>query len=78
MKEYIKKEYKRVSKLIYRLTRITFAFLACAILFQLTTNVKLFGTDVVANSSAFLEMLGTQIIVGILAIITLAYLIRKK
>ena len=74
----IEKNIDKVSKLINYLTRITIAFLACAILLQLTTSVKLFDMDVIANASTLFNMLGTKVILGILAIITLAYLIRKK
>ncbi len=74
----IEKNIEKVSRLINYLTRITIAFLACAILFQLTTTVKLFDMDVVANATTLFNMLGTKIILGILAIVTLTYLLRKK
>ncbi len=74
----IEKNISTVSRLINYLTRITIAFLACAILFQLTTNIKLFDMDVIANATTLFNMLGTKVILGILAIIILFYLLRKK
>ena len=51
----MKETINKVRKLLKPIIRLSIAFAATAILFQLTTNVKLFNMDVVSNTSKFMN-----------------------
>ena len=69
--------FEKVLDLIGLLTKITFAFAATAILFQLTTEIKLFDKDVLYHSSELLRILGSEKLLGIISIIILFFLFKK-
>ena len=52
-------------------------FAAAAVLFQLTTEVKLFDKDVVSYSSEILRIFGYEKLAGIISIMILYYLLKK-
>ena len=74
MKEII----NQVRKLLKPIVRLSIAFAATAILFQLTTNVKLFDMDVVSNTSKFMNDLGNETIMGLISISLLLNFLGKK
>ena len=74
MKEII----NQVRKLLKPIIRLSIAFAATAILFQLTTNVKLFDMDVVSNTSKFMNDLGNETIMGLISISLLLNFLGKK
>ena len=69
--------FDKVLSLVRLLTKITFAFAAAAVLFQLTTGVKLFDKDVVSYSSEILRVFGFEKLAGIISIMILYYLLKK-
>ena len=68
--------FDKVLDLVRLITKITFAF-AAAVLFQLTTEVKLFDKDVVSYSSEVLRIFGYEKLAGIISIMILYYLLKK-
>jgi hypothetical protein len=74
MKEII----NQVRKLLKPIIRLSITFAATAILFQLTTNVKLFDMDVVSNTSKFMNDLGNETIMGLISISLLLNFLGKK
>ena len=77
MKIEIGDYFDKVLSLVRLLTKITFAFAAAAVLFQLTTEVKLFDKDVVSYSSEVLRIFGYEKLAGIISIMILYYLLKK-
>ena len=69
--------FEKVLGLVRLLTKITFAFAATAILFQLTTEIKLFDKDVLYHSSELLRILGSEKLLGIISVIILFFLFKK-
>ncbi len=68
----------KVRKLLKPIIRLSIAFAATAILFQLTTNVKLFNMDVVNNTSKFMNDIGNETVMGLIAISLLLNFLGKK
>ena len=69
--------FEKVLGLVRLLTKITFAFAATAILFQLTTEIKLFDKDILYNSSELLRILDSEKLLGLISIIILFFLFKK-
>ena len=69
---------QKIVSLDSHLTRITFAFAATAIIFRLTTSIKLFNIDIVSNSIQLLNFLGSEKLIGIISILLLYYLLSFK
>lgn len=69
---------KKIVENINFLTRVTLAFASAAVLFQLTTSVRLFDLDVVSNFTRLLSYFGYQKLVGILSVSLLYFLITNK
>ena len=69
--------FDKVLDLVRLITKITFAFASAAILFQLTTEVKLFDKDVVSYSSEVLRIFGYEKLAGVISIMILYYLLKK-
>ena len=74
----MKETINQVRKLLKPIVRLSIAFAATAILFQLTTNVKLFDMDVVSNTSKFMNDLGNETIMGLISISLLINFLGKK
>jgi hypothetical protein len=74
----MKETINQVRKLLKPIIRLSIAFAATAILFQLTTNVKLFDMDVVSNTSKFMNDLGNETIMGLISISLLLNFLGKK
>ena len=74
----MKETINQVRKLLKPIVRLSIAFAATAILFQLTTNVKLFDMDVVNNTSKFMNDLGNETIMGLISISLLLNFLGKK
>ena len=74
----MKETINQVRKLLTPIIRLSIAFAATAILFQLTTNVKLFDMDVVSNTSKFMNDLGNETIMGLISISLLLNFLGKK
>jgi len=74
----MKETINQVRKLLKPIVRLSIAFAATAILFQLTTNVKLFDMDVVSNTSKFMNDLGNETIMGLISISLLLNFLGKK
>ena len=68
----------KVRKLLKPIIRLSIAFAATAILFQLTTNVKLFNMDVVNNTSKFMNDIGNETVMGLISISLLLNFLGKK
>ena len=68
----------KVRKLLKPIIRLSIAFAATAILFQLTTNVKLFDRDVVSNTSKFMNDIGNETVMGLISISLLLNFLGKK
>ena len=77
MKIEIGDYFEKILGLVKILTKFTFAFAATAILFQLTTEIKLFDQDVIYNSSELLRILGSEKLLSIISIIILFFLFKK-
>ena len=69
----MKETIDKVRKLLKPIIRLSIAFAATAILFQLTTNVKLFNMDVVSNTSKFMNDIGNETVMGLISISLLFY-----
>ena len=74
----MKETIDKVRKLLKPIIRLSIAFAASAILFQLTTNVKLFDMDVVSNTSKFMNDIGNETVMGLIAISLLLNFLGKK
>ena len=74
----MKETINQVRKLLKPIVRLSIAFAATAILFQLTTNVKLFDMDVVSNTSKFMNDLGNETIMGLISISLLLNFLGTK
>ena len=74
----MKKTIDKVRKLLKPIIRLSIAFAASAILFQLTTNVKLFNMDVVNNTSKFMNDIGNETVMGLISISLLLNFLGKK
>ncbi|SVA70989.1 uncharacterized protein METZ01_LOCUS123843 [marine metagenome] len=74
----MKETIDKVRKLLKPIIRLSIAFAATAILFQLTTNVKLFNMDVVNNTSKFMNDIGNETVMGLIAISLLLNFLGKK
>ena len=68
----------KLRKLLKPITRVSIAFAATAILFQLTTTVKLFNMDVVNNTSKFMNDIGNETVMGLISISLLLNFLGKK
>tara|TARA_B110000014_G_scaffold224047_1_gene182041 strand:+ start:566 stop:790 length:225 start_codon:yes stop_codon:yes gene_type:complete len=68
----------KVNNLIKPLLRITLAFAASSILFELLTEIKLFNIDALYNASKFLNIFNNDIILGVISIIILYNFLTKK
>ena len=68
----------KIDKLLKPILRISIVFAATAILFQLTTGVKLFNMDVITNTSRFMSSIGNETIMGVISILVLIYFFNKK
>ena len=74
----MKETIDKVRKLLKPIIRLSIAFAASAILFQLTTNVKLFDRDVVSNTSKFMNDIGNETVMGLISISLLLNFLGKK
>ena len=74
----MKETIDKVRKLLKPIIRLSIAFAASAILFQLTTNVKLFNMDVVNNTSKFMNDIGNETVMGLISISLLLNFLGKK
>ena len=74
----MKETIDKARKLLKPIIRLSIAFAATAILFQLTTNVKLFNMDVVNNTSKFMDDIGNETVMGLIAISVLLNFLGKK
>ena len=74
----MKKTIDKVRKLLKPIIRLSIAFAATSILFQLTTNVKLFNMDVVNNTSKFMNDIGNETLMGLISISLLLNFLGKK
>tara|TARA_B100001179_G_scaffold176744_1_gene131990 strand:+ start:58 stop:294 length:237 start_codon:yes stop_codon:yes gene_type:complete len=74
----MKETIDKVRKLLKPIIRLSIAFAATSILFQLTTNVKLFNMDVVNNTSKFMNDIGNETVMGLIAISLLLNFLGKK
>ena len=74
----MKETIDKVRKLLKPIIRLSIAFAATAILFQLNTNVKLFNMDVVNNTSKFMNDIGNETVMGLIAISLLLNFLGKK
>jgi len=74
----MKETIDKVRKLLKPIIRLSIAFAATAILFQLTTNVKLFNMDVVNNTSKFMNDIGNETLMGLISISLLLNFLGKK
>ena len=74
----MKETINKARKLLKPIIRLSIAFAATAILFQLTTNVKLFDMDVVSNTSKFMNDLGNETIMGLISISLLLNFLGTK
>ena len=74
----MKETIDKVRKLLKPIIRLSIAFAATSILFQLTTNVKLFNMDVVNNTSKFMDDIGNETVMGLIAISLLLNFLGKK
>ena len=74
----MKETIDKVRKLLKPIIRLFIAFAATAILFQLTTNVKLFNMDVVSNTSKFMNDIGNETVMGLISISLLLNFLGKK
>jgi hypothetical protein len=74
----MKETIDEVRKLLKPIIRLSIAFAATAILFQLTTNVKLFNMDVVNNTSKFMNDIGNETVMGLISISLLLNFLGKK
>ena len=74
----MKETINQVRKLLTPIIRLSIAFAATAIWFQLTTNVKLFDMDVVSNTSKFMNDIGNETIMGLISISLLLNFLGKK
>ncbi len=74
----MKETIDKVRKLLKPIIRLSIGFAATAILFQLTTNVKLFNMDVVNNTSKFMNDIGNETVMGLISISLLLNFLGKK
>ena len=74
----MKETIDKARKLLKPIIRLSIAFAATAILFQLTTNVKLFNMDVVSNTSKFMNDIGNETVMGLISISLLLNFLGKK
>ena len=74
----MKETIDKARKLLKPIIRLSIAFAATSILFQLTTNVKLFNMDVVSNTSKFMNDIGNETVMGLIAISLLLNFLGKK
>jgi len=74
----MKETIDKVRKLLKPIIRLSIAFAATSILFQLTTNVKLFNMDVVNNTSKFMNDIGNETVMGLISISLLLNFLGKK
>ena len=74
----MKETIDKARKLLKPIIRLSIAFAATSILFQLTTNVKLFNMDVVNNTSKFMNDIGNETIMGLISISLLLNFLGKK
>ena len=74
----MKETIDKVRKLLKPIIRLSIAFAAPSILFQLTTNVKLFNMDVVSNTSKFMNDIGNETVMGLISISLLLNFLGKK
>ena len=74
----MKETIDKVRKLLKPIIRLSIAFAATSILFQLTTNVKLFNMDVVNNTSKFMNDIGDETLMGLISISLLLNFLGKK
>jgi hypothetical protein len=74
----MKETIDEVRKLLKPIIRLSIAFASTAILFQLTTNVKLFNMDVVNNTSKFMNDIGNETVMGLISISLLLNFLGKK
>ena len=74
----MKETIDKARKLLKPIIRLSIAFAATAILFQLTTNVKLFNMDVVNNTSKFMNDIGSETVMGLISISLLLNFLGKK
>jgi len=74
----MKETIDKARKLLKPIIRLSIAFAATAILFQLTTNVKLFNMDVVNNTSKFMNDIGNETVMGLISISLLLNFLGKK
>jgi len=74
----MKETIDKARKLLKPIIRLSIAFAATAILFQLTTNVKLFNMDVINNTSKFMDDIGNETVMGLIAISLLLNFLGKK
>jgi len=74
----MKETIDKARKLLKPIIRLSIAFAATAILFQLTTNVKLFNMDVINNTSKFMDDIGNETVMGLIAISVLLNFLGKK
>jgi hypothetical protein len=74
----MKETIDKVRKLLKPIIRLSIAFAATSILFQLTTNVKLFNMDVVNNTSKFMNDIGNETLMGLISISLLLNFLGKK
>ena len=74
----MKETIDKVRKLLKPIIRLSIAFAATSILFQLTTNVKLFNMDVVSNTSKFMNDIGNETVMGLISISLLLNFLGKK
>ena len=74
----MKETIDKARKLLKPIIRLSIAFAATSILFQLTTNVKLFNMDVVNNTSKFMNDIGNETVMGLISISLLLNFLGKK
>ena len=74
----MKETIDKARKLLKPIIRLSIAFAATSILFQLTTNVKLFNMDVVNNTSKFMNDIGNETLMGLISISLLLNFLGKK
>jgi len=74
----MKKQIDKLDKLLRPIVRLSIAFAAVAILFQLTTKFKLFNRDVVTNTLNFMDSIGNETTMGLISLVILMYMFGKK
>ena len=74
----MKKQIDKLDKLLLPIVRLSIAFAAVAILFQLTTKFKLFNRDVVTNTLNFMDSIGNETTMGLISLVILMYMFGKK